>query len=123
MGIISRLALSDIIDALAANSLEHLVAVYSDEHGKRLACEVMAHGEADHVSTSARHLVVRCLWFDAKGLTLLHNHPSGHAEPSSSDIRQTLRLRDLLAPLDIRLIDHLIVGRDALFSLRSGRVI
>lgn len=123
MGLISRLALSDIVDALAANSLEHLVAVYSDEYGRRLACEVVAHGQTDHVYTSARHLVVRCLSFDARGLTLLHNHPSGHAEPSSSDVCQTIRLRDLLAPLDIRLIDHLVVGRDALFSLRSGRVI
>jgi len=43
-------------------------------------------------------------------LILTHNHPSGVAEPSDADRRITLRLRDTLALLDIRVLDHLIVG-------------
>lgn len=122
VGPLSQLALSGIVADLAACSFERLVAIYSDHSGARLACETLAQGSAREVSVTARRLVARCLSFDAAGVTLLHNHPSGCAEPSGADIRQTLRLRELLGPLDINLIDHLIVGKDTLFSLRTGRV-
>lgn len=48
---------------------------------------------------------------------LVHNHPSGYPEPSQADIEITLRLQDALALVDIRILDHLVVGTEGVVSL------
>jgi DNA repair protein RadC len=62
--------------------------------------------------------VVKCaLAHNAAAVILTHNHPSGVAEPSQADELITLRLRDALALVDIRVLDHLIVGGTRTMSL------
>ncbi len=53
----------------------------------------------------------------ASGIVLVHNHPSGVAEPSAPDIRLTERLKDLLAEIDVRVLDHMIVAGGEITSL------
>ena len=55
-------------------------------------------------------MIKRALAHNAAALILTHNHPSGVAEPSQSDLQLTRRLKESLALLDIRVLDHLIVG-------------
>ncbi len=50
-------------------------------------------------------------------LILVHNHPSGYPEPSRADIEITLRLQNALALVDIRILDHLVVGTEGVVSL------
>ena len=56
-------------------------------------------------------------------MVLAHNHPSGSAEPSDSDIASTRRLNQFAASLGIALEDHLIIGKDAITSMRARKFI
>lgn len=55
-------------------------------------------------------MVRRSLLHNAAALILCHNHPSGHSEPSEDDVRMTLVLKRALALIDVRVLDHVIVG-------------
>ena len=57
----------------------------------------------------------------ASGVILIHNHPSGVCKPSTYDIKQTERLRDMLRTLDISLIDHIVIGEDRFFSFAEEK--
>jgi DNA repair protein RadC len=61
--------------------------------------------------------VRRALLHNAAAVILSHNHPSGVAEPSQADQRITLRLRDALGLVDVRVLDHLIIGDSECCSL------
>jgi DNA repair protein RadC len=63
-----------------------------------------------------RVVLRRALQLEAAAVILAHNHPSGVAEPSAADRRITERLQAALALVDIRVLDHIIVGRGAAFS-------
>lgn len=62
-------------------------------------------------------MVKRALHYNAAALILVHNHPSGYPEPSRADIEITLRLQNVLALVDIRILDHLVVGTEGVVSL------
>ena len=70
----------------------------------------MCLGTIDGASVHAREVVKRALQVNAAALILAHNHPSGVAEPSQADELITVRLRDALALVDIRVLDHIVVG-------------
>lgn len=72
--------------------------------------EVMFEGTIDAASVYPREVVKRALHHNAAALILAHNHPSGVAEPSQADRRITRRLTDALALVDIRVLDHFVVG-------------
>ncbi|MGO1191267.1 JAB domain-containing protein, partial [Vibrio casei] len=72
--------------------------------------EVMFEGTIDSASVYPREAVKRSMHHNAAALILAHNHPSGIAEPSDADRRITRRLVDALALVDIRILDHFVVG-------------
>jgi DNA repair protein RadC len=67
-----------------------------------------------------REVVRRALAHNAAAVIFAHNHPSGVAEPSQSDIRITRRLRDALALVDVRALDHVVVGDGEAVSLAES---
>ena len=75
-----------------------------------LAFEVLFHGTIDGASVYPRQVVKRALAQNAAAVILTHNHPSGVAEPSQADRQLTLRLKEALALIDVRVLDHFIVG-------------
>ena len=72
---------------------------------------------SDASSVYPRDVVQRALGLNAAAVIFAHNHPSGIAEPSQADQRITLRLRDALALVDIRVLDHMIVGDGPVLSM------
>ena len=70
-----------------------------------------------------REVVHKCLECNAVSVILVHNHPSGQPEPSDSDARITRRLNSVLAIMDIRLVDHLVVGESEVVSLNQRGLI
>jgi DNA repair protein RadC len=74
-------------------------------------------GTIDGASIHPREVVRLVLSANAAAVILAHNHPSGVAEPSQADLRITQRLRDALALVDVRVLDHVIVGEGAGVSL------
>ena len=81
-----------------------------DNRNRVIAFREMFRGTIDGASVYPREVVRQALADNAAAVIIAHNHPSGVAEPSQADIRITERLKQALALVDIRLLDHVIVG-------------
>ena len=75
-----------------------------------MAFEILFRGTIDTATIHPRQLIKRAMAHNAAAVIISHNHPSGCTEPSSADIAITKRIREALTLLDVRLIDHFIVG-------------
>jgi len=84
--------------------------LFLDNKHRVLAFEELFHGTIDGAAVHPREVVRRCLEHNAAAIILAHNHPSGVAEPSESDRSITRRLVDALALIDVRVLDHLVIG-------------
>jgi DNA repair protein RadC len=101
-------------------SEERLHAIFADSAGGYLADEPVVIGSATRIEARVRPLVERALALGAAGMLLAHNHPSGRCRPSDEDIDGTRRLAQIADALELTLIDHLIVTRTRVFSMRLG---
>ena len=77
----------------------------------------MFRGTIDGAAVYPREVLKRCLAANAAAVIFAHNHPSGVAEPSDADISITKKLTDALALIDVRVLDHMIIGRGSQTSL------
>lgn len=84
--------------------------LFLDSKHRVLAYEALFRGTIDGASIYPRQVVKRALAHNAAALILTHNHPSGIAEPSQADRVLTERIKDALALVDVRVLDHFIVG-------------
>ena len=84
--------------------------LYLDNRHRVIAFEELFRGTIDGASVPPREVVRASLKHNAAALIFAHNHPSGVAEPSDADRRLTRRLSDALALVDIRVLDHFVVG-------------
>lgn len=95
---------------------EVFVALFLDNQHRVLTFEPLFYGTIDGAAVHPREVAKHCLRHNAAALIVAHNHPSGVAEPSQSDRRITERLRQSLELLDIRLVDHVVVGANECVS-------
>jgi DNA repair protein RadC len=104
---------------LGSRKAEVFGCVFLDNRHRIIAEEELFNGTIDGTSVYPRIVVQRALELNAAALLLYHNHPSGVAEPSSADERITRRLKDALALVDIRVIDHIVVALEGSTSLAA----
>lgn len=99
--------------------LEHEVfcVMFLDNRHFLIAFEQMFRGTIDGTSVYPREVVKDALRHNAAAVILAHNHPSGDPNPSESDERITSRIKTALELVDIRLLDHIVVGKDKCISL------
>lgn len=102
---------------LRAREQEVFLCLFLDSRHAVIVCEELFHGTIDGASVYPREVVKRALKHNAAALILAHNHPSGVAEPSQADLRITERLKAALALVDIRVLDHMVVGDGEVVSL------
>jgi DNA repair protein RadC len=98
---------------------EVFCCLYLDNRHRVLKFEELFRGTIDGTSVYPRELVKQALAVNAAAIILAHNHPSGVAEPSQADERITRRVKAALELVDIRLLDHLIIGDGVSTSLAS----
>ena len=98
---------------------EVFACVFLDNRHRVIKYETMFRGTINGASVHPREVVKRTLELNAAALIVAHNHPSGVAEPSDADIAITGRLREALKLVDVRLLDHLIVGDPLCVSLNE----
>ena len=98
--------------------LEHEVfaVMFLDSQHQLIAFEQMFRGTLRQTSVHPREVVKRALALNAAAVCLAHNHPSGTAEPSRADEFLTQALRTSLALVDVRVLDHFVVGRAQVMS-------
>ena len=89
---------------------EVFACLYLDNRHRVIRFEELFRGTIDGASVHPREVVRAALKHNAAALIFAHNHPSGVAEPSDADRRLTRRLSDALALVDIRVLDHFVVG-------------
>jgi len=97
---------------LAEREHEVFAVLFLDSKHGVIRYEEMFTGTIDGASVYPREVVKAALRNNAAAVIFAHNHPSGVTAPSESDKRITERLKDALSVLDIRVLDHLIVGSD-----------
>ena len=102
---------------------ELFCCLYLDNRHRVLAFKEMFRGTIDGTSVYPREVVKEALNCNAAAVILAHNHPSGVAEPSQADERITRRLKAALELVDIRLLDHLVIGGGAATSLAARGLI
>ena len=98
---------------------EMFCCMYLDNRHRVLRFDELFRGTIDGTSVYPREVVKEALAINAAAVILAHNHPSGVAEPSQADERITRRLKAALELVDIRLLDHLIIGDTQTTSLAS----
>lgn len=96
---------------------EIFACLHLDNQHRVLAFEELFRGTIDGASVYPREIVKSALRHNAAALIFAHNHPSGVAEPSHADRSLTHRLREALSLVDIRVLDHLVVGDGEVVSL------
>ncbi|WP_166367120.1 RadC family protein [Pseudomonas akapageensis] len=89
---------------------EVFACLFLDSKHRPLGFEVLFKGSIDSASVYPREVIKRSLAHNAAALILCHNHPSGIAEPSQADRVLTQRLKEALGMIDVRVLDHFIIG-------------
>jgi DNA repair protein RadC len=95
---------------LRHHSREIFACLFLDNRHRVIAWEELFGGTIDGASVHPREVVKRALHHNAAAVIFAHNHPSGVAEPSHADRAITVRLRDALSLVDVRVLDHFVVG-------------
>jgi DNA repair protein RadC len=102
---------------LGARGHEVFACLFLDAGLRLIAFEELFRGTLTQASVYPREVVVRSLSLGASAVVLAHNHPSGSVEPSAADERLTAQLKAALALVDVRVVDHLIVGHGQVCSM------
>ena len=113
---------------LSQASQEAFVVLSLDAKNGLIACDVISVGLLDASLVHPREVFRRAVINGAAAVILAHNHPSGDMSPSAEDVRITRQLVDAGRILDIRILDHVIIGEDAdrkpaIFSMRESGVV
>lgn len=109
--------------ALAGLGYEAFLAVFLNAKNKVLGHQVVHEGTIDHAVVYPRRIIEAALARRAAGLILVHNHPSGETEPSEDDKKLTTRIIEAAKHMDIRVLDHIIVGTSGYFSFAEKQLL
>lgn len=109
--------------ALGARRHEVFAVLFLDAQHRLIALEELFRGTLTQTSVYPREVVARALHLNAAAVVLAHNHPSGCVEPSRADETLTQALQAALALLDVRVLDHVIVGADAALSMAERGIL
>jgi DNA repair protein RadC len=98
---------------------EVFACLFLDARHRALAFEELFHGTVDGAEVHPREVVRRALAHNAAAVIAGHHHPSGNPEPSAADRAVTARLKQSLALVDVRLLDHFVIGDGAPSSMAA----
>src|SRR5699024_8527544 len=106
-----------------AKDREVFCVLFLDTQHRVIAFDEMFYGTLDSASVYPREVVKRALYYNAGAVILAHNHPSGDPEPSDADRRITDRLTEALGLIDIRVLDHFVIGKEPAVSFAERGLI
>lgn len=105
--------------ALADKEREVFLVMFLDSQNRIIESAELFHGTIDSAAVYPREVVKAALSVNAAAVLLAHNHPSGDTTPSTADKSVTKKIQDSLSLVDVRVIDHIIVGGDKNFSFAA----
>lgn len=102
---------------------EIFAVLFLDNRHRLLSYDELFFGTVNECSVYPREVVKRALNINSSAVILAHNHPSGIPEPSKSDLVITEKIKKSLALIDIRVLDHFIVGKKKMVSFAERGLI
>jgi DNA repair protein RadC len=115
--------LAYVRDKLQHEAREQFRVLFLDRKNQLIADELIGQGTVDQAPVYPREIARRALELSSSALILVHNHPSGDPTPSRANIDMTREIIDALAPLDIRVHDHLIAAKQGVSSFKTEGLI
>lgn len=113
----SQLVKDFLITQLRSEPHEVFGCIFLDSKHRVINYENLFYGTINQSTVYPRQVLKRCLYFNTAAVIFAHNHPSGNNEPSESDKMLTKQLVDALSYIDVKVLDHLIIGDDEPFSM------
>lgn len=101
---------------LAGRPREAFLVIFLNNKNRVIAYKIIQEGTVDRAIIYPRRLIEEALAYQATGVILVHNHPSGEPEPSLEDKQLTRSLIEAARTIDLRILDHIIVGREGYCS-------
>jgi DNA repair protein RadC len=108
---------------LAGLAHEQFMVIFLNAKNEIIAHEIVQEGTVDRAVVYPRTIVEKALARRAVGVILVHNHPSGHPEPSAEDRAITRLIADACRTVDVRILDHLVIGRAGHFSFAEQNLL
>ena len=108
---------------LSGMTNEAFMVIYMNVKNEVIDYSILHEGTIDNVAVYPRRIIESALSRHASGVILVHNHPSGNPMPSREDKALTRDIADAAITLDIRVLDHIIVGKDGYFSFLENDLI
>ena len=108
---------------LAHKDHEELMLIFLDAKLQIIGEEIQQRGTTDNVAIHPAEVVKSAVFHSAKNVIMLHNHPSGRITPSKPDILVTQQVKTALESVNIKLQDHLIIGKTEFYSFKNEGVI
>lgn len=108
---------------IGGRPVELFMLIFVNAKNEVMSYEIIGEGSIDNVAVYPRKIVKSAIERNASGLILVHNHPSGHPEPSESDRALTREIIQASKSLELRILDHLIVTRDKYYSFMDSGLI
>ena len=112
-----------IVGLFSGYRRERIHVALLDKSKRLIFDRPVSDGDPGKVEGCLRRIVRSGIEIDASGVVLMHNHPSGEANPSAADIKETRRISYILSNLDMQLEDHLIVAQNRIFSMRGAELL
>lgn len=113
----SQLVKDFLITQLRSEPHEVFGCIFLDSKHRVINYENLFYGTINQSTVYPRQVLKRCLYFNTAAVIFAHNHPSGNNEPSESDKMLTKQLVEALSYIDVKVLDHLIIGDDEPFSM------
>lgn len=105
---------------LAAEPNEVFMVIFLNAQSEVIAYEQVSTGTINQCAVYPRVVLQRALLHNAAAVILAHQHPSGTTDPSAADREVTQRLRSVLEVVDVRVLDHIVVGQGTPFSFMEA---
>jgi DNA repair protein RadC len=100
---------------------ETILLIFLNQKGVVLGEEILGAGAVNQVVYFPRQIIAAALRHNASAMIMIHNHPQGPPAPSYRDREEAERLREILRPFDIKVIDSIVVGHNRCFSIYKNR--
>lgn len=102
---------------------EAFMIIYLNTKNEVIDYEIVHEGTINRAIVYPRRIIESALGHHATGLILVHNHPSGNPQPSEDDKRITRRIIEAVQTIEMRVVDHIIVGKDGYFSFKERHLL
>lgn len=106
-------------NSIANLNYEVFRVLFLNKNYQLIEDELLGIGENDHVQVSVKLIAKKSLILHASAIILVHNHPAGNIKASSADVKITNEICNALKPLNINVLDHLIIGKNEIFSFKQ----